>query len=75
MYPALCICCNNAVRLESHFMRGQTITCPNCSTLLEVISLNPPELDWAYLEQAVDEEPREWAEDYDWDWGGEGTAS
>jgi len=75
MYTARCICCSRAASLGSNFTKGQTITCPDCGTLLEIISLNPPELDWAYLEQAVDEETGEWAEDYDWDSDREQTAS
>lgn len=65
MYTAFCVCCDKAVILGSNVSKGQTTTCPDCSTLLEVISLDPPELDWAYLEQAVNEESLEWDDEYD----------
>jgi alpha-aminoadipate carrier protein LysW len=35
---------------------GQLITCSNCNAELEVISLDPPELDWAYVEPEEEEE-------------------
>lgn len=40
------------------------MTCSNCGTQLEVLSLDPLELDWAYLEPTVDDEDWKW----DWDW-------
>jgi len=33
-----------------------------------VISRDPPELDWAYLEPAMDEEDWDWEEEWDEDW-------
>ncbi|UCC65702.1 MAG: lysine biosynthesis protein LysW [Anaerolineae bacterium] len=38
---------------------GEELTCPHCEADLEVISLDPVELDWAYIPPADDDE--------DWD--------
>jgi len=38
---------------------GQKMTCPHCDAWLEVIELDPVELDWAY------EDEDEWEEDWD----------
>lgn len=39
---------------------GQKITCPKCGDELEVVGVNPLELDWHY-------EDDEWDDDDDWD--------
>ncbi len=62
MVTAFCLDCNHPLSLGSRPTVGQIITCSNCGTQLEVISLDPLELDWAYLEPAVD------YEQWDWDW-------
>ena len=69
MRAAYCVCCGCAIRLESHVTKAQIITCPHCGTMLEVLGLDPMELDWAYLEPAADEEIREWerVEHSDWE--------
>lgn len=38
---------------------GEELVCPHCGAELEVVSLEPVELDWAYLAPATDED--------DWD--------
>ena len=38
------------VRPESSV--GQGISCPRCGEKLEIVSLEPPELDWAYFRPA-----------------------
>jgi lysine biosynthesis protein LysW len=38
---------------------GQKIKCPDCGSYLEVISLDPLELDWAYDETLMDDEEDE----------------
>jgi len=70
MSTAFCVCCDHAVRVGSNFTRGQIITCAHCGTLLEVLALDPPELDWAYLEHAMDEEigEGEGEEKGEWEW-------
>ncbi len=60
MSTAFCVCCDHAVSLGPHRTKGQIITCQSCGTLLEVLALDPPELDWAYLEHAIDGEIGQW---------------
>lgn len=67
MATAFCLDCNHPVSLGSQPVEGQRMTCPNCGTQLEVLSLDPLELDWAYLEPAVDDEDY-WYWKWDKDW-------
>lgn len=34
-------------------VEGQRLTCPRCRARLEVVGLEPPELDWAYQEPSL----------------------
>lgn len=63
MATAFCLYCDQPVSLGSRPMEGQVITCSNCGVQLEVLSLDPLELDWAFLKPTVD--------DREWDWGEE----
>jgi lysine biosynthesis protein LysW len=42
---------------------GQPVTCPNCGAYLEVINLEPLELDWAFTEFEEAWAEQEWDED------------
>ncbi len=46
---ASCPECGFLVELNMPF-EGQYLTCPRCRARLEVVNLEPPELDWAYYE-------------------------
>jgi lysine biosynthesis protein LysW len=48
----VCPGCRRKIELEPHVERGEWVSCPHCWADLEVISLNPPVLDWAYDEGA-----------------------
>lgn len=41
-----CISCGESIDLGSRARVGQILDCPNCDTLLEVISLTPAKLSW-----------------------------
>jgi lysine biosynthesis protein LysW len=41
----LCPECDHALRLGSHPREGQQVMCPGCRTDLEVVSLDPLDLD------------------------------
>ena len=56
---ARCPECGNPVQLSKNAKLGAFTTCSECDCLLEVISLNPPELDYALGE----EEWGEWEEE------------
>ena len=63
MVTAFCLDCGYSVSLGLQSTEGQMVTCSNCGAQLEVLSLDPLELDWAFLEPVVD--------DREWDWGEE----
>jgi lysine biosynthesis protein LysW len=42
---AFCPGCDHSLKLGTHPRRGQQFICPECQTYLEVVSLNPLELD------------------------------
>lgn len=48
MPKAICPECGTMVNVGGNPYVGQQVTCPECDALLEVVSLNPLELDWAY---------------------------
>ncbi len=63
MAVATCPDCGNEINLGAKPKEGQPVTCPECGADLEIISLEPLELDWAYSD--FDEE---WdTPDDDWD--------
>ena len=51
---AICPDCEEEIKLGSHPRQGQRVTCPECWADLEIISLNPPELDFADDEEEED---------------------
>jgi len=55
MPHALCPDCDQEIVLNRVAV-GQTVTCPNCDAELEVISVDPLELDWAYTWNWEEEE-------------------
>jgi alpha-aminoadipate carrier protein LysW len=57
-----CLDCGYEIPLGAGPWLGQLIRCHNCGAELEIINVDPLELDWAYLE------PAELEEDWDWDW-------
>ena len=49
MLLASCPDCGQPVELDEP-EAGQVLSCPNCRARLEVLNLEPIELDWAYHE-------------------------
>ena len=45
---AFCPRCRHAIAPDLFTEVGQVFTCPNCGESLDIISLDPPELDWVY---------------------------
>jgi alpha-aminoadipate carrier protein LysW len=62
-----CIDCEQPINLPFQPVVGQIITCPNCDAELEVINVNPLELDWAFFDLEEGDEDWEWEEDEDED--------
>lgn len=61
---AICPDCDAEVNLGADPRLGQKITCPNCEVELEVVSLDPLELNWD-----VSESDDEWDDDWEDDDG------
>lgn len=58
MPRATCPECGYVVQVSGKPYIGQQVTCEECGARLEVVDLNPLELDWA-LEEPFDEEEDE----------------
>ncbi len=63
---SFCLDCHREINLGPHPAEGQKLKCPHCGTELEVLSIKPLELDWAYLEPAAADEDWYWDDD-EWD--------
>ena len=64
MAMAFCPECDRRIDVGPRPKEGQQVTCPHCGADLEVINLQPLELDWAYIEPEEDweEEELDWAD-------------
>jgi alpha-aminoadipate carrier protein LysW len=74
MATASCLYCRYLIDLGSRLMEGQMVTCPNCGAQLEVLSLDPLELDWAFLKPVVDDKEWDWGEEWGKGWERERAA-
>ncbi|HUW13126.1 MAG TPA: hypothetical protein VM537_25610 [Anaerolineae bacterium] len=50
-----CVHCDERLDLGAHPRIGQRVVCGRCNARLEVISLSPAEIDWAYEPPAWDD--------------------
>ena len=67
---AFCPACDEAITLQGNPKVGQRLRCPSCDTEIEVIDVNPVELDWAYEDEDDfydDWDDEDSDEDDDWD--------
>ena len=48
MKTTRCPMCKSNINLRHKPWKGQFIDCPSCEAVLEVVRLNPLELDWTY---------------------------
>lgn len=67
MAEGFCPDCDSTVDVGSNPKRAQTVTCGSCGAYLQVISVSPVELDWAYDDDEVDVEYEYDDEDFDED--------
>lgn len=65
MAVAPCPDCGQKIKLGGQIKVGRVLYCPHCEAELEVISREPLEFDWAYLEPAEDEDWDDWDDDDD----------
>jgi lysine biosynthesis protein LysW len=54
--------CDEKIRVPGKPRLGQRFTCFNCGAELEVINLDPVEIDWAF-DEPEDDEDLEWDEE------------
>jgi lysine biosynthesis protein LysW len=47
---AVCPECEGEINLSGRIGLGMLVKCPHCETELQVVEVNPVELDWAYEE-------------------------
>ncbi len=59
---ARCPACNAPVLLRDNAEVWDPVTCPECDTLLEIVDLRPPTLDYAQGSLEDDWEDDEWEE-------------
>ena len=54
MSRAYCPDCDGKITFDSNPKVGTKLVCPHCDAELEVIDVNPVELDWVYEESDED---------------------
>jgi len=76
MALAVCPSCGETMKLSDKPRLGEKVTCPACQEMLEVVELNPVELDWAFEDDDDDyydeyddyDDEYDDDDDYDDDW-------
>ena len=59
MPHAICPQCDEQIRFEETPDIGDIVRCPTCDTRLEVVDLNPIELDWPWEGEEIDDDEDE----------------
>jgi lysine biosynthesis protein LysW len=67
MAVATCPGCDEDIQIAGRARLGQTIICNRCGARLEVIAVNPLELDWAFDESEDLEEDYDDFDDFDYE--------
>jgi hypothetical protein len=55
-----CIECGVKSTFKGQLSLGQEVMCPECATWMEVVSLDPIEVDWIYEEPESDDDDEDW---------------
>jgi DNA-directed RNA polymerase subunit RPC12/RpoP len=55
-----CMDCGVRFPIKGRIALGQEIACPECGTWMEVVSLDPVQVDWIYDELEHDQEQENW---------------
>jgi lysine biosynthesis protein LysW len=50
----MCPSCDERIQISGQPEIGLMVTCPSCGDLLEIIQLDPVELDWIYYQEEND---------------------
>ena len=56
MVKAYCPDCEEPIQLKGTPRLGMRLTCPSCGSELELISVDPPAVDWAYDDEEDENE-------------------
>lgn len=67
MQESVCLGCERTLQVPSNLNVGDTFTCPQCQTDLEIASLDPPVLDWPH-DDTYDDWDESSEDDYEDDW-------
>ena len=51
-----CISCGNQITIKGEAQMGMMVTCPKCNAELEVVWLDPLELDWPFEDDYNDDD-------------------
>jgi len=54
MSTTYCLDCDRPLDMEASLVAGQRVICSHCEVQLEVINVEPFELDWVYDGPAID---------------------
>ena len=50
MSEVFCLDCDRKIKLPANAQEGDSITCTNCDAEFEIVSINPPKIEWMYDE-------------------------
>lgn len=64
---AMCPDCEVLISIPGALRLGKIVECPECGATLEVVSLDPPELDLVEEDEEWEEDLDELDEDYLWE--------
>jgi len=56
MAVGFCLECESQINLGEKPFTGQKVTCPDCGGYLEVVGVEPIELDWVFADYDSDDE-------------------
>lgn len=69
MAMVLCLDCDRKIELNLNHKPGDQVECPSCGSEFEIVSMDPPEIEWLYDDyddEEWDDEDEDW-EDDDWE--------
>ena len=66
MTAAECISCGAEISFRAQPKMGMLITCPECDAELEVVWLDPVELDWPFDDEDYEEDDEYYYEEEDY---------
>lgn len=58
MSAAICPLCDATIALPRNLLVGSMLFCPRCDCLLQIVSLDPPEIDFPLDLDAAADEPK-----------------